>query len=130
MPPATHHQGRVIDGLDDTALVAGDITLTGWGGSPSVSPASGSKDRRGRLSVTAGSTPGANPTVEVTFKEKFRGEDAADLTPFVVVSRGDIVAPTTGFWAVTARSATSFTVTFVGTPTAANVYVLDFEVIG
>ncbi len=122
VPTDTHHQGRVVAGTDEADLVAADITVSaGWGTSPTVAPASGSKDHRGRVSITAQATPGANPTVQVTFKRAFAS------APFVTVSRGDIVAPTTGVWVVTARTTTSFTATFIGTPVAASVYVLDYQ---
>lgn len=124
----THFQGRVIDSADNPALASGDITLTGWGTSPSVALASGSKDSRGRVQVTAGTTPGADPTVQVTFKEKFKDKNGADLIPFVVVSRGENVAPAAGYWSVSARAAASFTAKFVGTPVASSVYNLDYVV--
>lgn len=120
-PSDTHHQGRVVAGTEEAALLDADATLTGWGTTPSAAVAAGSKDHRGRYSVTAGTTPGANPTVAVAFKRAFAS------APFVGVSRGDVVAPTTGVWVVTARTATSFTATFVGTPVAASVYVLDWQ---
>jgi hypothetical protein len=120
-PTDTHHQGRVVAGTEETELVNADAALTGWGTTPSVAAAAGSKDHRGRLSVTTGTTPSANPTVVVTFKRPYAS------TPFIAVSRGDIAAPTTGWWAITARSATGFTATFVGTPVAASVYVLDWQ---
>ncbi|HXF71610.1 MAG TPA: hypothetical protein VNO79_03255 [Actinomycetota bacterium] len=118
-PSDTHHQGRVVAGTEDTELAAADVTLGGaWGTSPSVAVAAGSKDHRGRITVTSGSgTPGANPTVTVTFKRAFAS------APFVVVSKGDTGA---GTWVVTSRSTTAFTATFVGTPAASTAYVLDY----
>lgn len=123
VPTDTHHQGRVVAGIEEAELAAADVTVSaGWGTGPTVAPATGSKDHRGRVSITAQATPGANPTVQVTFKRAFAS------APFVVVSRGDIVAPTAGVWVVTARTTTSFTATFIGTPVAASIYVLDWLV--
>lgn len=121
-PSDTHHGGRVVSGTEEAELVVADITVSaGWGTGPTVAPAAGSKDHRGRVSITAQATPGANPTVAVAFKRPFAS------APFVTVARGDIVAPAGGYWAITTRSATGFTATFVGTPVAASVYVLDWK---
>lgn len=121
-PSDTHHQGRVAAGTEEADLATADVTVSaGWGTGPTVTPAAGSKDHRGRVSITAQATPAANPTVQVTFKRVFAS------VPFIVVSRGDTVAPTTGVWVISARTATSFTATFIGTPVAASVYVLDWQ---
>lgn len=120
-PTDTHHQGRVVAGTEEADLVTADATLTGWGTTPSAAFASGSKDHRGRCSVTCDTTPSANPTVAVAFKRAFAS------VPFVAPARGDAVAPAAGYWAITARSASGFTATFVGTPVAASVYVLDWQ---
>lgn len=122
-PSDTHHQGRVVAGTEDVDLVAADVALSaGWGTTPSAAPAAGSRDHKGRITVTAGTgVPTANPTVVITFKRAFAS------VPFVVVSRGDSAAPAGGYWAVTARTATTVTITFVGTPAASTAYVLDFQ---
>lgn len=119
----TTHQDRVIDGSGEPDLAASDIALSaGWGTGPALAIAAGSKDHRGRLSITAGTVPGANPTVTVTYKTPYAA------APFVVGARGDVVAPTTGVWVVTTRTATQVVFTFIGTPVAASVYVLDYAV--
>lgn len=109
-----------------TAHVAGDYALSaGWGSTATVS-AVAARDTGGRVSVTAnGAGIGANPTVTLTFKD-----GTWTIAPALSLSRGDTVAPTTGFWALTTASATAPVFTFVGTPVAGSVYVLDFVTMG
>lgn len=101
-----------------TEHVAADYTLGGnWGTTPSVS-AVAADDRGGRVTVTSGSgTPGANPTVAVTFKD-----GAYNGVPALVVAKGG----TAGDWAVTTLSESSVTFTFIGTPAASTAYTLAF----
>lgn len=109
-----------------TVHVAGDYALSaGWGTSPSVS-AIAARDTGGRVTITAGTgAPTANPTVTLTWKD-----GTWTTIPSVVVSRGDIVAPATATWAMTTASATAPVFTFLGTPVASSVYVLDFLAVG
>lgn len=105
--------------------VAGDYVLSGgWGNTATVS-ALAAKDTGGRVTITASGTgQAANPTVTLTFKE-----GTWTNIPAIAAGRGDIVAPT-GYWALTTPSATAPVFTFVGTPVAASVYILDFTVMG
>lgn len=124
MSVPTHHQGKVYAGtvLDD--LAAGDVVISaGFGTTATKTIAADSDDLRGRIDVAStGTGQAANPTVVITFKEAF------EKAPIVVVSRGDTAAAS-GYWAVTARSTTSVTITFVGTPVAAQTYTLDYAVV-
>jgi len=107
-----------------TALVAGDFALTGWGISPTVVVATNSRDQNFEISITAGTTPGTNPTATFTFK---------DLTfttaPAIPCSRNDTLA-TAGRFAQTTLSATAPVFTFVGTPVAAEVYKMACSFVG
>lgn len=100
------------------------VASAGWGFG--VSAAVYARDVGGRITITAGaSSLGANPTLTLTFKD-----GAWPAVPVVVPARGDHVAPTTGYWEVTSRTATGCVFTFIGTPQANNVYVLDWMVVG
>lgn len=109
-----------------TNLTAGDFALSaGWGTTASITGISG-KDSRFRLTIaSSGTGQGANPTAILTYKN---GAYAA--APWSAYSRGDVAAPTTGFWAMTSRTTTAATYTFVGTPVAGNSYVLDAVITG
>ena len=113
--------------MSTTTLVAGDLSAVhaNWGAGATQAIGSGSTDNGCRLSFTAAGTPAANPTVTLTFHD---GAFAA--IPHAVVSRGEGVAPATGFWAITAISTTAITLTFFGTPVAASVYIADLVVLG
>lgn len=106
-----------------TEHVAGDYAASaGWGTSPTITPLA--RDTGGRVSVTAKATPGANPTLTLTFKD-----GTWTTAPAVTCSRGDALA-TAGYWSLTTVSATAVIFTFVGTPVADEVYVLDFVAMG
>jgi hypothetical protein len=108
-----------------TALVSGDFGNSGWGTSPTFAVTRGT-DMAAQVTMTCGTTPSANPTITLTFKD-----GTWSTIPVVVACRADsAVAPTTAYWAVTAVSATAVTFTFVGTPTAGNVYGLAFHCLG
>ena len=114
-------------GGNGTQIVAGDIALGGnWGTTPSKGVADTSYDSRGAIQITSGSgAPGANPSFTVTF-----ADGTYTTTTIVLVSRGDANAPDTATWSVTADTATSFTVTFIGTPAASTAYICRYVVIG
>lgn len=107
-----------------TALAITDYAVSaGWGTTPTK--AITGTDMGGRITITAKATTAANPTVALTFKD-----GTFTTVPALAYGRGDAVAPTTCFWALTTITATVATWTFVGTPTANNVYVLDWVVLG
>lgn len=109
-----------------TSHVAGDYALSaGWGNTATVSTVA-ARDSGGRVSITCnGSGIAANPTVTLTFKD-----GAWAVAPAISASRGDLNAPTTGFWALTTASTSAPVWTFVGTPVAGTIYVLDYTVVG
>lgn len=106
-------------------LVASDIALhANWGTSPTLAIGAGSNKSAGALTITAKATTGASPTVVVTFPE-----GGFERAPVALVTRGDAVANAAGEIHAVA-TATALTITFDGTPTADQVYVLNYAVIG
>lgn len=104
-------------------LAAADVALAGFGTGASVAVAAGSNDSRGKLSITAGTTPAADATATVTFK---RAKVAAPAA--IVVTRGD-ADQAAGEFRVSAISATDFELTFEGTAVATEVYDVYFVVV-
>lgn len=108
-----------------TPVVAADFALSaGFGTTASVAPASGSNDAVGQITITsAGTGQAANPTATLTFKDK--GWLAA---PVAVVARGggsQLSVPV-----LVTCTATTMVITFVGTPVAAETYVINYHTIG
>lgn len=97
-----------------------------WGTQASVvNVAPNSTDAHGRVSIMAdGLDITANPTVTLTFRD-----GAWPTPPFIASTRGDALA-TGGEWRRTSSTEITQTWTFVGTPVAGEVYVLDFLVVG
>jgi len=116
--------GRLYGNNTSTDLTAAQVVANAnWGSAATVAITSGSNDQRGTIAVTASTTtPGANPTVVVTFST------AWESTPFVVVCKANVVTALP--FAVTAVSTTSFTVTFIGTPVDTNVNSFSYFVVG
>ncbi len=112
-----------------TATVAGDYALSaGWGTTASVTVAAGSDDQRGQITVAAtGTGQAANPTITFTFKD-----GAWTSSPFYIVKRNDAnVLPNEGTAPTSwTQTTTVLTITFNGTPTAANSYVFAYHGIG
>jgi len=110
-----------------TAHVAGDWVLGGsWGTTP-INFAGGSncRDSGGQYVVTSGSgSPGANPTVTLTFKN---GAWGGGGVIYGIGARGETSAPSTAYWVNNAGAATTQTWVFVGTPTASTTYSLIFR---
>lgn len=117
--------GRRLVPNTGTDLVAGDFTLSaGWGATRSISNIlAGSKDVRGEFTVTsAGAGQAANPTIILTFKN-----GAFPSSPFAIVARNGGSQPTViNTWVCLA---TTLTITFVGTPVAAQTYTFTYHVI-
>ena len=96
------------------AIAAADVTLhANWGTTPTLALAG--NGQRGKVTITAKATTGADPTVVVAFPLAFEAAPAA-----VLVGKADV--NDTEEFTVTAISTTSFTVTLKGTPTADTVY--------
>jgi len=116
--------GRRFKASKGTALVAGDFALSGWGTGASIAVSANSRDQNFEISVTAGTTPGANPTVTFTFKDL-----TFTTSPAIPCSRNDALA-TAGRFAQTTLSATAPVFTFIGTPVAAEVYKMSGSFMG
>lgn len=102
-------------------LAAADVALSAeWGTGPSL-VVSG-RDLRGSVTVTAGTTPAANPTITITFKRQFSS------APFAIVKRGNSTSPFTE--PVWTTSTTQLVITFPATPVAGTAYRFDWVVIG
>lgn len=107
-----------------TALVAGDFALSaGWGSGAAVSAVTGT-DQGFDLTVTAGTSPTANPTVTLTFKD-----GTWTNTPILLIQqRGGTGAQPTAINYT--PSATAPVITWMGTPVNTNTYIFSVLVIG
>jgi hypothetical protein len=101
-----------------TALVAGDFALhANWGAGATVTSVTGT-DQGWNITVTAAGTPGASPTVILTFK------DGTWTSAPIVISK--MVGGTGAITDLTdSATATAWTVTFNGTPVAGSTYVIS-----
>lgn len=108
-----------------TPLVAGDWALSGgFGTTASVAVTAGSKDTKFQITVTSsGSGQGANPTATLTFKD-----GTYTNAPVAVVCRGGGSQNTVPLFCTT--TATTLVITFEGTPSAAETYVINGIVLG
>jgi hypothetical protein len=105
-------------------LAVADFALSaGFGTTASLTVAAGSTDQRGQIVITSSGTgQGANPTCTLTFRD---GQWAR--TPFAVVCRGGTGSqPTVPFNADV--TAAALTLTFQGTPVAAQTYTVNWYV--
>jgi hypothetical protein len=98
-----------------TAQVASNISISGWGTGSAVTNVSGYSQRT-MFTVTAGSSPAANPTVTVTFPNSF------PITPICVADPNggtgvQSISPTSSV------SSTSAKLTWPGTPVNGLTYV-------
>ena len=109
-----------------TAHVAGDYALSaGWGNTATVSTVA-ARDTGGRVSITCGGSGiAANPTVTLTYKD-----GTWTTVPTCVPCRSDINAPATAPFVPTSDTATTFVLTFLGTPVAGTIYTFSFHVVG
>lgn len=123
MAPDTHFQGRVVQADGTPDLADADVAISaGWGTTATKSVIADSSDRRMRIQVaSAGTGQGADPTITITFKQSF------SKAPFAVASRADVAAAA-GDFRVTGRTTTTLTLTFKGTPVAAQTYLVDLIV--
>ena len=105
-----------------TALVAGDIAIvtTGaWGdtGDAAVGSVRGNDQWFEWVITAGGANLGANPTIIPTFTD-----GTWTTPPIVLCQRVDFNAPATATLSLTSVSATTFTLTFDGTPQAGLLY--------
>lgn len=98
----------------------------GFGSTASVAVAAGSTDSRGKITITsAGTGQGANPTATLTFKDGTWG--SAPLGAFVCRGGGSQLSIPV---IVSSVSATQLVLQFIGTPVAAETYVIYYGVEG
>jgi len=109
-----------------TALANTDGALGGnWGTSPSLGISG--YDSAFRVVATSGSgSPGANPSMTLTFKDGIWQPTA----PVCVASRVDVQSPSTAYWAVEVTSQTTVKLTFVGTPGTSTSYIANVICLG
>lgn len=114
-----------IGAFQGTALVLGDFALSaGFGASGAVAVSSGSTDTRFQITITTGGAgQAANPTCTLTYKDL-----GFTNNPFAVVCRGggnQLTVPVS-----CTSSKTALTITFSGTPTGTETYIINGIVIG
>lgn len=105
------------------ALVAGNIIPNAnWGGAATITSVAGT-DTAGTFIVTASTTPGANPTLTITFTD-----GTFDDAPIVVVTRvAGAQLTVADSWVTTAAT---LVITFNGTPLDAETFTYAFHTIG
>ena len=110
---------RIKPGLNATAIVAGDFVLSaGWGTTASVGTISGTDQRWQATFTSAGTGQAANPTIAFTYKD-----GTWTTVPIPTCTRnGGTGAGITGF--TFSSTATVLTITAVGTPIAAETYII------
>jgi hypothetical protein len=126
---ATITQGGVYRGLRfrasmGTALAAGDFALSaGWGNTAAVSAVTGT-DQGWKITITCGGSGiGANPTVTLTFKD-----GTWTLAPIAISKMVGGTGTITDL--SDAPTATTWVITFNGTPVTAQTYVISGIVMG
>lgn len=125
----THLRAKRLGFRLGKALAATDFALhANWGASATVSNVvAGSTDMAGEITITAaGAGPGASPTVILTFADgAFSTPDGADLVPLALCQRNGGSQTTVDFtWSV---SKTALTMTFAGTPVAAQTFTVAWR---
>lgn len=99
-----------------TAQTSGNIAITNWGSGAAVSAVAG-YDNIERFTITAGTTPSANPTIVVTFP------DTWPVTPICSIAQiggsGVIADLTTG----TETTTSTGTLTWLAVPTNTSTYI-------
>lgn len=119
-----------ISSRNGKALVAGDCVLSGgFGTTAAPTFATGSTDSCFTLTVTCGGTgQGASPTATITFTDgAWRDYFGATVAPVAVASRGTSTdQPTIQFQATC--TATTCVLTFTGTASGTQVYVVNVHV--
>jgi hypothetical protein len=112
-----------------TTLVAGSFTLSAsWGTVASTSiTVSTSKDQANVSTITAGSTPAANPTYTLTFTD-----GTWINTPVCVAAQtgGNGATSAINPLVVSARSATAYTWRWTGTPVSGDTYEITISCMG
>jgi len=101
-----------------TTLVAGDFALSaGWGTTASIGSLRGVDQWHEFVITSAGTGQGANPTLTLTYKDL-----TWTVAPIVRCSRQEFASQPTVPFTVTTQSATTYVLTFGGTPVAGETY--------
>ncbi len=107
---------QYTNGVGATALASGDFSLSGgWGGSPTVGSIIGT-DQGFTATITAGSSPAANPTVTLTFHD-----GAWPNAPVFTCSSASGGTGSPQLWLVSTTT-TALTAVYNGTPSASATY--------
>ncbi len=104
--------------ITGTAQVSGNITPTGWGTGAAVSSVSGDS-RAEQFTVTAGTSPSANPTLAIIFATSF---SVAPVCTVQQIGGTGIVSDVTQS---TLPTTTGVTLTWQATPTSAATYIFS-----
>ena len=119
-----------LSGRNGRALAASDVALSaGFGDTATVAVATGNSETAFQLTITCGGTgQGASPTATVTFPGgAWRDASGATIVPIATTSRGTgTTQPTIQFQATC--TATTCVLTFTGTASGSEVYVVNVRV--
>lgn len=121
---------RIDASTGATAVVLGDVALSGWGTGASVAIAAGSTDLAGTMTITAGTTPSANPTATLTYKDgAYKDSSGTNQSPFFMANWN---TGSTGAAAQigTSMTATTGVATYMALPVSTMVYVINWHTIG
>lgn len=105
-----------------TSLVSGDFVLTGWGSGASITAIHGS-DMAHRYTITAGTGPSGSPTIQLTYHD-----GTWTNAPVVIANMSGGTGTISDLGVV--QTATTYTLTYQGIPSAAATYVIDVISIG
>jgi hypothetical protein len=109
---------KVNQGTAYSSADAAIVLSAGWGTTRTVSAATGFDQGLSFTVNATGTGQAANPTITITFKD-----GTWTVAPQFLCKRNDVVAPAESSAATTwTVTATVLTITFNGTPTAANSY--------
>jgi len=121
-------RARRLSCQNATPFVNADAALSSsWGAGDSATVTG--TDCGASITVTAGSAPAANPTVNLTWKDGQWKNASGTITPIVVAMRQDANAPGSATW-ILAATINGVTFTFTGTPVAGVTYSLEFVTLG
>jgi hypothetical protein len=108
-------------------VAANFVPSAGFGATASVGTIVGTEGRCSFVVTSAGAGQAANPTIAFTFPAgAFRDVNGATVVPIAIATRGGGDQPTIQF--STSCTATVCTLTFMGTPVAAQTYTVNLSV--